>query len=53
MTNDKALETFGNKELTNWMLTRIADKFAAFTLGAFINHCIGHPLTALKDLVFA
>jgi hypothetical protein len=35
------------------LLTRIADKFAAFTLGAFINHCLGRPLTALKDLVFA
>ena len=35
------------------LLTRIADKFAAFTLGAFINLCLGRKLTALKDLVFA
>jgi hypothetical protein len=35
------------------LLTRIADKFAAFTLGAFINLCLGRNLTALKDLVFA
>jgi len=39
---------------SHWgLLTRIADKFAAFTLGAFMNQCLGRPLMALKNLVFA
>ena len=39
---------------SHWGLyTRIGNKFAAFTLGAFLNQCLGRPLLALKDLVFA
>ena len=39
---------------THWgFLTRICDKFAGFTLGAFINLTIGIPMLALKDLAFA
>lgn len=39
---------------THWgLLTRISDKFAAFTLGAFLNRCLGRPLLALKALAFA
>jgi len=39
---------------THWgFLTRVCDKFASFTLGAFINLTIGRPMLALKDLAFA
>jgi len=39
---------------TQWgLLTRISDKFAAFTLGALLNQCLGRSMLALKDLAFA
>ena len=39
---------------SHWgMLTRISNKFGAFTLGVFLNKCLGRKLTALKDVVYA
>ena len=35
------------------VLTRVIDKLSGFSLGAFLNSCLGRPLVALKDLVFA
>ena len=39
---------------THWgFRTRMSNKFAGFTLGVFLNQCLGRPLMALKDVVFA
>ena len=39
---------------SHWgMLTRISNKFAGFTLGVFLNKCLGNKLMALKDVVHA
>lgn len=34
-------------------LTRLSNKFGGFTLGVFLNRCLGRPLMALKDVVHA
>ena len=34
-------------------LTRMNNKFGGFTLGVFINKCLGRKLMALKDVVYA
>ena len=33
--------------------TRLSNKFGGFTLGVFLNKCLGRPLMALKDVVYA
>ena len=33
--------------------TRLSNKFAGWTLGVFLNKCLGHKLMALKDVVCA
>lgn len=33
--------------------TRLSNKFAGFTLGVFLNQCLGRSLMALKDVVYA
>ncbi|MDE0635099.1 MAG: hypothetical protein OXI43_04490 [Candidatus Poribacteria bacterium] len=39
---------------THWgFLTRLSNKFAGFTLGVFLNQCLGRSLMALKDVVYA
>lgn len=39
---------------THWgFRTRLSNKFAGFTLGVFLNQCLGRPLMALKDVVYA
>lgn len=39
---------------THWgFRTRMSNKFGGFTLGVFLNQCLGRPLMALKDVVFA
>ena len=39
---------------THWgVRTRMSNKFAGFTLGVFLNQCLGRPLMALKDVVLA
>lgn len=39
---------------THWgLLTRMNNKFGGFTLGVFINKCLGRNLMALKDVVYA
>lgn len=35
------------------LLTRLIDKFSAFSLAALLNHALGRPLSALKGLAFA
>lgn len=35
------------------MLTRFSNKLSGFALGVFINKCLGRPLMALKDVVYA
>lgn len=38
----------------HWGLrTRLSNKFAGFTLGVFLNKCLGRKLMALKDVVYA
>ena len=57
VTNNQLTDQFNLSRVrarTHWgMLTRISDKFAAFTLGAFINQLSGRPMLALKSLAFA
>ena len=57
VTNNQLDDQFNLSKVrarTHWgFLTRICDKFASFTLGAFINLTIGRPMLALKDLAFA
>lgn len=57
VTNNQLTDQFNLAKVrarTHWgLLTRISDKFAAFTLGAFINYLLGQPLLALKSLAFA
>ena len=39
---------------SHWgLLTRMNNKFGGFTLGVFINKCLGRKLMALKDVVYA
>ena len=39
---------------SHWgMLTRFSNKFGGFTLGVFLNKCLGRKLMALKDVVYA
>lgn len=39
---------------SHWgMMTRFSNKFAGFTLGVFLNKCLGRKLMALKDVVHA
>lgn len=39
---------------THWgFLTRLSNKFAGFTLGVFLNQCVGRSLMTLKDVVYA
>lgn len=39
---------------THWgFRTRLSNKFAGFTLGVFLNQCLGRPLMALKDVIYA
>jgi IS5 family transposase len=56
VTNNQLEDQFNLSKVrarTHWgLLTRISDKFAAFTLGAFINHLLGQPLLVLKSLAF-
>ena len=56
-TNNQLTDQFNLSKVrarTHWgLLTRISGKFAAFTLGAFINQLLGRPLLALKSLAFA
>ena len=33
--------------------TRLSNKFTGFTLGVFLNKCLGRKLMALKDIVYA
>ena len=33
--------------------TRLSNKFGGFTLGVFLNKCLGRKLMALKDVVYA
>ena len=33
--------------------TRLSNKFAGWTLGVFLNKCLGRSLMALKDVVYA
>ena len=33
--------------------TRLSNKFGGWTLGVFLNKCLGRPLMALKDVVYA
>ncbi len=57
VTNNQLDDQFNLSKVrarTHWgFLTRICDKFAGFTLAAFINLTIGRPMLALKDLAFA
>jgi len=57
VTNNQLDDQFNLSKVrarTHWgFLTRVCDKFAGFTLGAFINLTIGRPMLALKDLAFA
>ena len=39
---------------SHWgMLTRFSNKLGGFTLGVFLNKCLGRKLMALKDVVYA
>ena len=39
---------------SHWgMLTRFSNKFGGWTLGVFLNKCLGRKLMALKDVVYA
>ncbi|MDE0483435.1 MAG: hypothetical protein OXI67_12715 [Candidatus Poribacteria bacterium] len=39
---------------SHWgMLTQCSNKFGGFTLGVFLNKCLGRKLIALKDVVYA
>ena len=39
---------------THWgFRTRLSNKFSGFTLGIFLNKCLGRKLMALKDVVYA
>lgn len=57
VTNNQLNDQFNLSRVrarTHWgFLTRIFEKFAAYTLGAFINLTIGRPMLALKGLAYA
>lgn len=57
VTNNQLTDQFNLSKVlarSHWgFLTRINDKFAAVTLGAFLNQLLGQPLMFLKGLVFA
>jgi hypothetical protein len=57
VTNNQLDDQFNLSKVrarSHWgFLTRVCDKFAGFTLGAFLNLTIGRPMLALKDLAFA